>query len=142
MKSGFGFFMIIGIIFFAFTIINVYSETLIFNDVNNSLIVSSISNIPRKKDLIGTYIVKSDKKTSLVLNDDGTYNLVINVCDDYLNLSGNYELRDSKLILRNDSDYYEDLDGNLELSFTIIDYNKIKVDENLVCTFQETLFEK
>ena len=37
---------------------------------------------------------------------------------------------------------YDDLDGNEELSFTIIDGNTIKADESLVCTMQETLFEK
>ena len=87
-------------------------------------------------------MVKDDKHVKLTLNDNGTYSLAINVCENYLLLSGNYELRDSKLILKNTNEMYEDLIGNEELSFTIIDNKSISSDESLVCTVQKTLFEK
>ena len=96
----------------------------------------------KKSDVLGTYIVKNDKNTKLTLNNDGTYLLVINVCEKYITLSGVYELTDTKLKLRNSADSYEDLYGNEELSFTIVDEKSIKSDESLVCTTQETLFEK
>lgn len=100
------------------------------------------SDIPRKNELIGKYLVKNDKKSNLTLNDDGTYSLIINVCDNYYSLSGSYELRDTKLVLLNNTNEYEDLKDNKELNFTILNDHKIKNDENLVCISQETLFEK
>lgn len=141
MKSGSIFFMIIGAFLVTFATFTENSETM-YNSVDDDYVVESISSIPKKKDLIGTYVVKSDKKANLTLNDDGTYSLTINVCHDYLLITGKYELRDTKLILKNNTSGYEDLNNNLELNFTIIDNNKVKTDENLVCTSQGTLFEK
>ncbi len=110
------------------------------NDVNN---VGNIKNIPKKNDLIGTYIVKKDKQSNISLKEDGTYTLTINACDNYLLLTGKYELMDSKLKLYNESNLmYEDLAGNMELSFTIVNDNTIKSLEKLVCTEEGTLFEK
>ena len=57
--------------------------------------------------------------------------------------TGKYELMDSKLKLYNESNLmYEDLAGNMELSFTIVNDNTIKSLEKLVCTEEGTLFEK
>ena len=95
-----------------------------------------------KNELYGIYTSKNDKKTRLTLNDDGTYFLTINVCDNYLSLTGTYEIGESKLKLVNDNYNYEDLNGNVELTFSIIDNGKIKSDESLICTPQDTLFEK
>ena len=99
-------------------------------------------SIPKKKDLLGTYRVKNDKSVTLSLNDNGTYNLTINVCHNYILLTGTYELRNTKLVLNNNSSYHDDLLGNEELSFTIIDNNQIRLEESLVCTSEKTLFEK
>ena len=96
----------------------------------------------KKNDLIGTYVVKKDKSSKLELRDDGTYYLNINVCENYLLLTGKYEIRDSKLKLYNSDYSYDDLNGNDELTFTILDDKTIKSDESLVCTIQETLFER
>ena len=136
MKIKLAIFLIIGVFFSTFAGSVANSETMIYKSIDNTL------TIPKKSDLIGTYTVKSDKKSFISLNNDGTYNLTINVCNDYLTLSGTYELRDSKLILKNNINDYDDLNNNKELNFTIIDSNKIKSDENLVCIPQETLFEK
>jgi len=135
-KTNLVIFLIIGVFFFTFAIKNVNSETMIYKSVDN---ISN--NIPRKEDLVGKYLVKSDKKSNLTLNEDGTYSLMINVCNDYYLLSGNYELRDTKLILKNNSSEYEDLKENSELNFTIIDGNTIKNEESLVCITQGTIFE-
>ena len=111
-------------------------------DIDDNYSIQSRINIPKKKDLLGTFIVKNDKRVKLTLEDSGIYSLTINVCDSYLLLSGGYELRESKLILKNTNNNYEDLFGNEELSFTIIDNHTILSDESLVCTTQKTLFEK
>ena len=111
-------------------------------DHEDELFITETIKAPKKSDLIGTYIVKNDKNAKLTLNNDGTYSLTINVCEKYLELTGTYELRDSKLTLNNDSSYHPDLEGNDELSFSIIDEKTLKSDESLVCTIQETLFEK
>lgn len=137
MKGGLKLFIIIGIFIFTFITTNANSKTTIYK-----LIDDNMNNIPRKNDLVGKYVVKSDKKSTLTLNNDGTYNLMINVCNNYLLLTGNYELRNSKLVLNNKENSYDDLNNNLELNITIIDSNTLKVDENLVCTEQGTLFEK
>ncbi len=113
----------------------------ITNQEDDSLIATETS-IPKKKQLLGTYIAKNDKNTKLILKNDGTYSLTIDVCEDHLLLTGKYELRDTNLILHNTSKYHEDLDGNEELSFTILDEHTIVSNEKLVCTIQETLFEK
>lgn len=136
MKIKLAIFLIIGVFFSTFAGSVANSETMIYKSIDNTL------TIPKKSDLIGTYTVKSDKKSFISLNNDGTYNLTINVCNDYLTISGTYELRDSKLILKNNINDYDDLNNNKELNFTIIGSNKIKSDENLVCIPQETLFEK
>ena len=138
------FFGIIGTITIATTVVNVKSLQSSVNlaNIDDNYSLQSKVKIPKKKDLIGTFTVKNDKHVKLTLEDSGLYSLIINVCDNYLFLSGNYELRDSKLILKNTNNNYEDLSGNEELSFTIVDYNSITSDESLVCTTQETLFEK
>ena len=137
MKNSLLIFLIIGSFFFSFAIKNVNSETMIYNAVDDYY-----NKIPRKKDLVGKYTIKNDKKSYLLLNNDGTYSLSINVCNNYLLLSGLYELRDTKLILKNTIADYEDLKDNNELNFTIIDDHRIRNDENLVCTTQDSLFER
>lgn len=135
---------IIGTLTIAATAINVKSlqTNLDYASLEDDYKTLELSNAPKKNDLLGTYTVKKDKRAQLTLNDDGTYFLSINVCDSYLFISGTYELRNSKLILKNTNEEYDDLIKNEELSFTIIDSNSITSDESLVCTTQETLFEK
>ena len=138
------FFGIFGTVTVALAAVNVKSlqTNLSLTNLDDGLIKHTTVNIPKKQDLLGTFKVKNDKHVNLILNDNGLYTLYINVCDNYLLLSGNYELRDSKLILKNNSSLYDDLINNEELSFTIIDNNTISSDESLVCTTQKTLFEK
>ena len=138
------FFGIIGTVAVAVSAVNVKSlqTNLSLTYIGDDYTIQSLANIPKKQDLLGTYVVKDDKQVKLTLNENGTYSLAIDVCESYLTLSGNYELRDSKLILKNSNEMYEDLIGNEELSFTIIDNNSISSDESLICTVQKTLFEK
>lgn len=135
---------IIGTLTIAATAINVKSLQTNLNlaSLEDDYTVLDLAKIPKKQDLLGTYTVKNDKHVKLTLDNSGYYSLSINVCDSYLLLSGTYELRNSKLILKNTNNQYDDLIRNEELSFTIIDSNSITSDESLVCTTQETLFEK
>ena len=135
---------IIGTLTVAATAINVKSlqTNLDFASLEDDYTILELSKIPKKQDLLGTYTVKNDKHVKLTLDNSGYYSLSINVCDNYLLLSGTYELRNSKLILKNSNNQYDDLIRNEELSFTIIDSNNITSDESLVCTTQETLFKK
>ena len=135
---------IIGTLTVAATAMNVKSlqTNLDYASLEDDYTVLDLATIPKKQDLLGTYRVKQDKHVELTLNDNGIYTLSINVCDNYLFMTGTYELRNSKLILRNTNEDYNDLVGNQELSFTIIDSNTIVSDESLVCTTQKTLFEK
>ena len=144
MKKGYFLFFIIGTVLLFFVTTNVNSlQTFMTSKELEPKKVGNVKEIPKKNDLIGKYIVKNDKNSYLVLNEDGTYNLNLNVCESYLLLSGKYELLDSKLKIYNDYELlYEDLNGNTELSFMIINQNTIKSLESLVCTEQETLFEK
>ena len=138
------FFGIIGTVVITTTAVNVKSLQTNINlyDIDDNYSLQTKLNIPKKQDLLGTFTVKDDKHVKLTLEDSGSYYLAINVCDNYLLLSGSYELRDSKLILKNTDGSYSDLLGNEELSFTILDNHSITSDESLVCTTQETLFEK
>ena len=135
---------IIGTLTLAATAINVKSlqTNLSLASLEDDYTVLNLSNIPKKQDLLGTFTVKNDKHVQLTLNDNGTYSLSINVCNDYLLLSGTYELRNTKLVLNNSNEDYDDLIKNEELTFTIVDSNNITSDESLICTMQETLFEK
>ena len=144
MRSNSLFFGIIGTLAVALAATNVKSlqTNVSITDHEDELIITEAVSIPKKKDLIGTFTVRNDRNANLTLKNDGTYILKINVCEDYLELTGTYELRDSKLKLNNDSSYHPDLDGNEELSFTIVDENTLMSDESLVCTTQNTLFEK
>lgn len=144
MRSNRLFFGIIGTLAIALAATNVKSlqTNVSITDHDNEIVATETISVPRKKDLIGTYTVKSDRNAKLVLKNNGTYSLVINVCEKYLKLTGTYELKDSKLSLHNNSNYHQDLAQNEELSFTIIDENTIMSNESLVCTTQETLFEK
>lgn len=141
MKNNSLFFGIIGTIAIAFAVTNVNSmqTKIYYGDKDPNLIEKRVL---KKNDLLGTYTVKGDKNSNISLNNDGTYSLTINVCEKYLTLKGEYELADTKLKLKNNNYLYDDLDGNEELYFTIVDGNTIKSDESLVCTTQETLFEK
>lgn len=138
------FFGIIGTVVITTTAVNVKSLQTNINltNIDDNYSLQTKLNIPKKKDLVGTFVVKDDKHVKLTLEDSGSYSLAINVCDNYLFLSGSYELRDSKLILKNTNESYNDLLGNEELSFTIVDNKTITSDESLVCTTQKTLFEK
>ena len=144
MRSSSLFFGIIGTVTVAFTAVNVKSlqTNLSLTNNNDDIDIQDFVNIPKKKDLLGTFKVKDDKHVTLTLEDNGTYSLSINVCEKYLLLSGNYELRDTKLVLKNTNEDYGDLIENNELSFTILDDHTITSDESLVCTTQKTLFEK
>ena len=135
---------IIGTLTLAATAINVKSlqTNLSLASLEDDYTVLNLSNIPKKQDLLGTFTVKNDKHVQLTLNDNGTYSLSINVCNDYLLLSGTYELRNTKLVLNNSNEDYDDLIKNEELTSTIVDSNNITSDESLICTMQETLFEK
>lgn len=104
--------------------------------------VKETAELPKKNELVGSYKVKDDKASSLIINEDGSYILIINVCEKYLELNGTYNIRDTKLKLSNTNYSYEDLNGNEELTFTIIDGKTLKAEESLVCTPQESLFEK
>ncbi len=141
MKSSSLFLGLIGTVAIAFVTTNINNVQTKIYDSDAPLHIEE-KRVLKKNDLLGTYIVKNDKNTKLTLNNDGTYSLSINVCEKYLELSGRYELTDTKLKLKNSADSYDDLNGNEELSFTIVDEKSIKSDESLVCTTQETLFEK
>ncbi len=95
-------------------------------------------------DVTGTFVVKNDKNSKLVLNEDGTYSLNINICEGYLELEGVYELRDKNLYLINRTSYedYPNLYDNEEFHFTLLDDNSVRLEEDLVCLFRETVFEK
>ena len=96
------------------------------------------------EDVSGSYEVKKDKNSKLVLIEDGTYSLNLNICGGYLELQGVYEIRDKHLYLLNKVKYedFEDLKDNEEIKFTLVDENTIKLEEDLECVFRETVFEK
>jgi hypothetical protein len=108
----------------------------------DDIFVARTKETPKKNQLIGTYTTEKNKNVKLILDSDGNYSLTIDVCENYLVLSGTYELRDSMLKLHNTSNYHSDLSNNEELTFTIIDDKNIKLEESLVCTTQNTLFVK
>ena len=111
------------------------------NDINNIVDKNIVSE---KINIIGTYSVKDDIKSRLIIEEEGKYTININVCEKYIELSGNYEIADKKLKLINYGEKlnYDTLDNNFELSFTIIDENKIRLDEDLECVIQNTVFER
>ena len=112
------------------------------NEIEDKPLFMEEKRVLKKVDLLGTYIVKDDKNVKLTLKNDGTYELTISVCEKYITLNGRYELTDTRLKLKNTANSYDDLEGNEELSFTIMGDNLIKSDESLICTVQGTLFEK
>lgn len=101
-------------------------------------------NLPIKVNTLGEYVVKNDKMSRLIIKDNGEYTFFINVCDSYLEVSGKYVLADKKLKLVNDTSFigYPTLEENEEFSFTVIDDDMIRLDEDLECLYQNTLFEK
>lgn len=101
-------------------------------------------DLPVKINTLGEYTVKDDKKSRLIIKDNGEYTFFINACNSYLEVSGKYILADKKLKLINDSAFigYTTLEGNTEFSFTVIDDDMIRLDEDLECLYQNTLFEK
>ena len=114
------------------------------NNEENSIIDNINKNNTTKENIIGNYKVQEDKKSILNINEDGTYEIHINVCEGYLEVSGEYEIIDKKLKLLNESKFekYPSLYENYEFSFTIIDDDTLRLDEDLVCLFQNTLFER
>lgn len=101
-------------------------------------------DLPVKVNTLGEYTVKDDKKSRLIIKDNGEYTFFINACNSYLEVRGKYVLADKKLKLINDSAFigYTTLEGNTEFSFTVIDDDMIRLDEDLECLYQNTLFEK
>ncbi len=144
MKTGSILFGIIGTVAISFAVTNIRNlKTNITIDESKETKIA-IKEEPKikREELYGIYVVKNDKNTKLSLNNDGTYSLTINVCDNYISLNGAYEIRDTKLKLYNRNFDYDDLLENNELSFELIDKGKIKSEESLICTPQGTLFEK
>ena len=141
MKSSSFLFGIIGTLLIALTTTGI-NNFQISKEVDEQPLFKEEKRALKKVDLLGTYIVKSDKNSKLTLKNDGTYELIISVCEKHITLTGKYELTNTKLKLKNTANFYEDLKDNEELSFTIVDENIIKSDESLMCTSQGTLFEK
>ena len=141
MKSSSFLFGIIGTLLIALTTTGI-NNFQISKEVDEQPLFKEEKRALKKVDLLGTYIVKSDKNSKLTLKNDGTYELIISVCEKHITLTGKYELTNTKLKLKNTANSYEDLKDNEELSFTIVDENIIKSDESLMCTSQGTLFEK
>ena len=117
------------------------------SDDSANLRNNSKKNVSRNltvEDVSGSYEVKKDKGSKLQLNEDGTYNLNLNICGGYLELQGVYEIRDKNLYLINRVEYdeFDNLKDNEEFHFSIVDQNTVKLEEDLVCVFRETLFEK
>ena len=132
-----GIIILILVVFFA---INISSDDVqLRNNIDRDVDRSVSLN-----DVTGTFTVKDDKNSKLLLNEDGTYSLNINICEGYLELQGVYELRDKNIYLINRTSYEEfpNLYENEEFHFTVLDDNTVKLEEDLVCLFRDTLFEK
>ena len=132
-----GIIILILVVFFA---INISSDDVqLRNNIDRDVDRSVSLN-----DVTGTFTVKDDKNSKLLLNEDGTYSLNINICEGYLELEGVYELRDKNLYLINRTSYedYPNLYDNEEFHFTLLDDNSVRLEEDLVCLFRETVFEK
>ncbi len=143
MRSNVLFIIIIGVVSLFITIPHIDAlKTSINITKEKDIFVARTKETPKKNQLIGTYTTEKNKSVKLILGEDGNYSLTIDVCENYLVLSGTYELRDSVLKLHNTSNYHSDLNNNEELTFTIIDDKNLKLDESLVCTTQNTLFVK
>lgn len=143
MRSHSLFFIIVGVVSLFVTIPHIEAlRTNVSTAKKDDIFVAKTKETPKKNQLIGTYTTEKNKNVKLILDEDGNYSLTIDVCENYLVLSGTYELRDSMLKLHNTSDYHSDLSKNEELTFTIIDDKNIKLEESLVCTTQNTLFVK
>jgi len=139
------FFRIIGFIAILVIVIGgytLYTDKQPENKENNNGI--NKSPVIEKINVIGTYKVKKDKNSKLIIKEDGEYELSINLCSGYLVINGKYEQIDNNLRLINDMNYdeYENLKNNKEISLTIIDENTIRLEEELECLRQKTLFEK
>lgn len=128
-------------------ILGISSDNLHYKDEDNDIpndIDNVDKNLNNKINVIGEYQVKDDKNSILHLKENGLYEIHINVCEGYLKTTGKYEIADKKLRLLNETNFdnYPSLVDNSEFSFTIIDDNTIRLDEDLGCLFQNTLFEK
>jgi hypothetical protein len=132
-----GIVLLILIVFFAVNINN--DDVQLKNSLDNGVTRSISSN-----DIYGTYNVKGDQNTRLVINEDGSYSFNLDICSGHLELKGVYELRDKNLYLINRTSYeeYENLNNNTEFHFTVNDDDTLKLEENLECVFSGTLFEK
>jgi len=132
-----GIIVLILVVFFA---VNISSDDIhLTNNIDNGYVRNVVAD-----DVTGSYSVKDDSNSKLLLNEDGTYSLNLNICSGYLELKGVYELRDKNIYLINRTSYedYENLRENEEFHFLVVDDNTIKLDENLECELQGTLFEK
>ena len=132
-----GIVILILIVFFAVNISN--DDVQLKNTMDNGVVRSISTN-----EIYGVYNVKGDQNTKLVINEDGTYSLNLDICSGHLELKGVYELRDKKLYLINRTSYeeFENLNNNSEFHFTVNDDDTIKLEEDLECVFRGTLFEK
>lgn len=115
-------------------------------DNNKNLYNENINRNNQSKsfDIIGEFIVKDDKNSKLIIKDNGEYELNINLCNGYLTTTGKYELVENKLRLLNEKVYneYPSLKDNYEFSLSVVDDNTLRLEEDLVCLFQKTLFER
>ena len=132
--------VVVGVLFVLVVSFMIFS--LVTNTNPNTTPVSGNRSLTLES-VTGKYIANSDKTAYLYLNDEGTYLLNINVCQGYLELSGIYELRNDKLVLINKNKYpdYENLIDNDEIFLSKID-DVFILNEDLVCTPQETSFKK
>ncbi len=132
-----GIVILILIVFFAVNISN--DDVQLKNTMDNGVVRSISTN-----EIYGVYNVKGDQNTKLVINEDGTYSLNLDICSGHLELKGVYELRDKNLYLINRTSYeeFENLNNNSEFHFTVNDDDTIKLEEDLECVFRGTLFEK
>ena len=132
-----GIVILILIVFFA---VNISNDDVQLKNTMDSGVVRSLST----DEIYGVYNVKGDQNTKLVINEDGTYSLNLDICSGHLELKGVYELRDKNLYLINRTSYeeFENLNNNSEFHFIVNDDDTIKLEEDLECVFRGTLFEK
>lgn len=88
--------------------------------------------------------MKPDPLTTLVLEDDGTFSMNVNVCSGVGSINGKYTKNDNQIIL-NDIEYsFTGFVGdNLEsITFDFQDEGNLKINNQVGCVFEGSIFSK
>lgn len=90
------------------------------------------------------YVAKDDEYSVLILKSDNTFDMDVNLCEGIGNYKGTYTKTDKKFILSIEKINFGGFSGDdyEKITFNILENGKIKLNDQISCTWEGLVFYK